>query len=154
MVYVIRPGEQLYDVRWEDDELTRGLKEADFERGRQFVESLNQLQGSLEGLEGTTTNFSISLVKRGVMVVIPSSPVRRITEGTAFSERVVRPSEDTISEPFPVQWLEILMPDNEDPSIRIRGASPSYDDSYNYLREETYFFRPQEHRVAIYLRED
>jgi hypothetical protein len=155
MVYVIKPGEKLYDARWDDDELLKGLEPQDYERGTAFQNTLAQLQSTIKnGLVGAVGDFTIDLKGRGVLVAIPSNPIERTIQPVAFSERVVRPVVDAADQPVPMVWLEVLMPRSDRDGITIHGVSPQYDDESNYHFHEEYRFDPSQHRLAIYLRRD
>jgi len=147
VVFVIRPGESLYDQRWQPEQLDGALTEQDFARGQQFVDAAILLSESLKDSSDRRLFKLSHSLSQGVMVVVPSAPIRKVVRGTAFSERVVRPEESLEVGAVPIRYFELTIGSDGQPALK--GTSPEYDSPYNYHMVEDYYLNPLEHRLAI-----
>lgn len=134
------------------------VSEEALERGRQFVNSLDVLRQSLQGVQlGYEHGLNYYFVPKSgqYMVVIPSKPIDTKLLGFKYHKGTEAHEASTTNEPFVVSRLHINgLTDyrGEQSSLEFVGQSPSWDSDNGYATHhwsEEYTFNPLEHQVAI-----
>jgi len=134
------------------------VSEEALERGRQFVNSLDALRQSIQGVQlGYEHGLDYYFVPKSgqYMVVIPSKPIDIRLLSFKYHKGAEIHETSTTTEPFVVSRLHINgLTDyrGEQSSLEFVGQSPSWKSDNGYvahLWSEEYTFNPLEHQVAI-----